>query len=71
MAPGDSGSLVLDLKTGNVVGAVSSIRFENDDNSDSYVTEVAPIFLFYNFSMTEALDVIESVNQMKLDDNGT
>ena len=67
--PGDSGSLVLDLTSGNVVGAVSSIRFEKDDNSDSYLTEVTPVLLFYNF-LTEALDVVESDIQMKLADNG-
>jgi hypothetical protein len=48
LAPGDSGSLVLDLKSGNVVGAFSSIRFEKDDNNDSYVTEATPILMFYN-----------------------
>lgn len=70
LAPGDSGSLVLDLKSGNIVGAVSSIRLKKDDDSDSFVTEVTPILLFYNILMTEALDVVESDNQMKLDDNG-
>ncbi len=32
--PDDSGSLVLDLKSGNVVGLVSSIRFETEDGGD-------------------------------------
>ena len=30
--PGYSGSLVLDLKSGNVVGIVSSILFEKEDS---------------------------------------
>ena len=64
--PSDSGSLIIDLMSGNVAVAVSSIRFEKDDNSDSYLTEAKPVLLFYYF-MTEAF---ESDSQMKLADNG-
>ena len=46
------------------MGVVSSIRFEEDDNH-VYLTEVTPVFLFYDFVTTDAVDVVESIKQME------
>ena len=64
--PGDSGALVLDSKTGWVVGVVSMIELVKDSGA---VTIVKPIWEFYDFRSEEAVDVIYSVAKLRSGSN--
>jgi hypothetical protein len=61
--PGDSGALILEQDTGNVVALVTDIEYLKV----GYVTNVLPIWEFYEFITEDAIEIIINYESLKED----
>ncbi len=54
--PGDSGKLVIDRATGDLLGMVSELVL----NNSTYLTKVVPLWCFFGWLTEDVIDVVKS-----------